>query len=356
MTEKESLIALSSFVAFGPQRLKLLLEYFGNAKNAWSANPSQFQQTGLSPKLVENFNKYRENFRDDYFDRVKNNNINVVTIYDQEYPGKLLQLRDKPILLYVKGNMDLLDKPSIAIVGSRKMSLYGNNMTKRFVSELSEYGFVIISGMARGVDSVAHVSCLDNCGQTIAVLGSGLCRIYPPENESLFDKILSKDGLVISEYPLSYPPLPSNFISRNRIISGLSEAVLVVEGERKSGTLITASHAAEQGRSVFAIPGQIDSPLSGASHFLIQNGAKLVTSTQDIIEELQAENYVDTEEIVKEMEQELLRFVEDEPVNLDDIAKMSSLDSLDVSARLTNMEIKGLVKHLGKGFYKKVES
>jgi DNA processing protein len=236
------------------------------------------------------------------------------------------------------------------------MSLYGRNTTSLFTDELVKGGYAIVSGLARGVDTRAHEATLREGGETVAILGSGIDRVYPSENYSLSERIVAGGGVVISEYPLGYPPLPSNFILRNRLISGLSDAVVVIEGKRKSGTLITATHAANQGRMVFAVPGQIDSPLSEASHFLIQNGAKLVTTPKDILEEVNETSLYDAGAIKQEMEQKLIQIVNEQPLHIDDIAKMSSLDTLDVSARLTNMEIKGLIKGLGKGYYQKIES
>lgn len=357
MNDRQALIALSSFAAFGPVRLKLLLEYYGSPRKVWTAAEGDLQKTGLSPNLLGNFADYRRKFDDRaYFSRMKKLKISVTTIYDSEYPSKLLTLQDKPILLYSKGNRNLLEKPSIAVVGSRKMSFYGKKSTEMFTKAFVKEGYVVISGLARGVDTTAHVSVVDSGGETVAILGSGVDVIYPPENSQLYVDIIKKGGLIISEYPLGYPPLPSNFVLRNRLISALSDAVLVVEGKRKSGTLITASNAANQGKQVFAVPGQIDSPLSEASHFLIQNGAKLVTAPEDVLEEITEISLSDARVIKNELENKLLQIITEKPLHIDDIVKISSLETLDVSARLTNMEIRGLVKKLNKGYYQKVES
>ena len=357
MNDKEALITLSSFASFGPVRLKLLLEYFGNAAKVWTASHQELETTGLSPQLIKNFLRYKQKFsKMNYFDRLKRGNVRVVTIYDADYPSRLLSLQDKPILLYIKGSVDILEKPTIAVIGTREMSFYGRKTTEEFTQRLVDSGFVIIAGLARGVDTKAHESALKSEGFTAAILGSGIDRVYPPENTNLASNIVNSKSVLLSEYPLGYPPLPSNFVLRNRLVSGLSDAVLVVEGKRKSGTLITASHAANQGKQVFTIQGQIDSPLSEASHFLIQNGAKLVNSPEDVLEEIKETSFADTSQIKSEIEEKLLQIITKKPLHIDDIAKMSSLESLDVSARLTSMEIKGLVKRMKKGYYQKVES
>ncbi len=286
MNEREYLICVSTYVPLGPVRLSLLKSYFGSARKIWQANYSDLRQTGLSERLTSGLIKHRNRFNPEaYFARLKQNNITVLTQADFQYPANLLDLADAPALLYVKGKIKKADSKAIAVVGSRKMTVYGQAVTIKFCSDLVEKGITIVSGLARGVDTVAHETTLRSGGRTLAVLGCGLDRIYPPENGLLANKIC-QNGALISEYPLGYPPAPVNFAARNRIISGLAKGVLVVEGAARSGTLLTASHAAEQGRTVFAVPGQIFSPLSEAPFFLIKSGAKMVTQTNDILEEL----------------------------------------------------------------------
>ena len=237
------------------------------------------------------------------------------------------------------------------------MTAYGAEVTTKIAGELAAFDIAIVSGLARGVDTAAHKAALSALGKTIAVLGCGLDSIYPPENYRLAAEITSH-GALVSEYPLGYPALPINFAARNRIISGLSKAVVVIEGATKSGTLLTASHAADQGRSVFAVPGQITSPLSQAPLYLIKNGAKMVTSTNDILEELDTEMRMDNESLEKIMpgsleEENLLSYLANEPLHLDEISRISSLSVSEVSSRLTVMELKGIVKNLGGGVFKK---
>ncbi len=293
MTEKESLVALCSYLAFGPARLKLLISFFGSAKKVWMANGKKLLEIGLGQKRVFNFLSFRERFDEkDYFNRLNKLSISYLTINDRNYPENLKDLSYAPFVLFVKGKIKKTDSKAIAIVGSRKMTSYGESVCERFSRELADYGLTIVSGLARGIDTVSHKAALAAGGRTIAVLGCGLDTIYPPENYKLAQEI-SRYGALISEYPLGYPVMPENFASRNRIISGLSRAVLVVEGAQKSGTLLTASHAADQGRVVFAIPGQITSPMSSAPLSLIKNGAVMALSSQDILEELNLEGKID---------------------------------------------------------------
>ncbi|OGM08649.1 DNA protecting protein DprA [Candidatus Woesebacteria bacterium RBG_16_36_11] len=287
MTEREYLALLYSFILFGPVRINLLTSYFKSSKNVWKASGQELLKLGLRPDTVEKFNRYRNKIDPiNYFKRLKSNSVHFVTYLDKRYPKNLKNLDDAPCVLYLKGKLKKSDENAIAIVGARKMTAYGKEVTTKFAGELAGLGITIISGLARGVDTKAHNTVLEVGGRTIAVLAGGLDNIYPPENSSLAKNIVDSGGVLLSEYPLGYPSYRGNFVNRNRIISGLSKAVLVIEGEKRSGTLLTASHAANQGRQVFAVPGPISSPTSGAPLFLIQNGAKAVTCTKDILEEL----------------------------------------------------------------------
>jgi len=359
MTEKESLIALTAYIPFGPARIKLLLDYFGSAKKSWNANERDIRQIGLGEERAIGFLRYRHHFdASEYFNRLKKLKIDVIAFNEKLYPENLKDLANSPVALYIKGKIKLVDTSAIAIVGSRKMTSYGREVTTKFASELAGYGITIVSGLARGIDTAAHKGALGVGGRTIAVLGCGLDSVYPPENFRLAEEIIGS-GAIISEYPLGYPAKPINFASRNRIISGLSRAVIVVEGAEKSGTLLTASCAAEQGRTVFAVPGQITSPLSAAPHFLLKNGARMITSTKDILEELNIQTIVNREEVERVMpsdkdEAAVLEILENESLHLDEIVRMSSLDIGKLSARLTVMELKGLIRNLGGGVYKKI--
>lgn len=216
-----------------------------------------------------------------------NKKIYKVGWQDKKYPENLLTLPDneRPKLLYMSGKMLKKDRKAVAIIGSRRMTDYGKKMAARFARELAKNNVTIISGLARGIDTIAHKAALSAGGRTIAVLGCGLNIIYPSENKALAERV-KKNGVLISEFPLGTKPLGKNFLTRNRIISGLSLAVLVVEGARRSGTLSTASWAANQGREVFAIPGPIDSPLSAAPLYLIENGAQIAQNPKEILDSI----------------------------------------------------------------------
>jgi DNA processing protein len=298
MSHREYLVALYAFSEFGAARTNLLLSYFKSAKNIWNASFNDLSEVGLRKSVVEKFILYRNNFKPvNYFERLKKLNIGYLIKGDKDYPENLKELDDAPLVLYYRGELSKNDINAVAIVGSRKMTSYGKHVAEKFSRELATFGLTIVSGLARGVDTVAHWETLKAGGRTIAVVASGLDRIYPPENNGLVSEIIKKGGVIFSEYPLGYSALPANFPLRNRIISGLSKAVLVVEGYRKSGTLITASHAADQGKTVFAVPGPITSPASEAPFFLLQNGAKLATNIKDILDEINLQVKVDRDTV-----------------------------------------------------------
>ncbi len=357
MTQRQSLAALYSFTYFGPIRTKLLMEYFGSSKKAWLASGDDLVKVGLKAARVKDFLEYRQSFNTTkYFENLEKLFIDFVTIDEPKYPKNLLDLDNAPLVLYVKGKLLKRDSNAISIVGTRKMTSYGREVAEQFASGLANFGVTIVSGLARGIDTAAHEAALDSGGRTLAILACGLDRIYPRENTSLARRVV-KNGALLSEYPLGYPVFRSNFAIRNRIISGLSKATVVVEGAQRSGTLLTASAAAEQGRQVFAVPGQITSPMSAAPHFLIKQGVKIAFSANEILKELNLQFRVNKDAVEKVMphdknELKIAEVLENEPMQLDTIARMLSLDVSDVSARLTIMEIKGLVKNMGGGLYK----
>jgi DNA processing protein len=360
MTDNKYLTAVCAFIYFGAARVELLISYFKTAKKVWHAPVKELCRIGLTETKVKEFSDFRKSFDiESYFKRLSKLDIKVVTFLDDDFPKKLKELPGAPLLLYYKGSLNGLKANSVAIVGTRKMTSYGREVTEKFSGELASFGVTIISGLARGVDSTAHKACLSAGGITIAVLGNGLDTVYPPENQNLAAEIIKKGGALVSEYPLGYPALPINFAVRNRIVSGLSTCVLVVEGAEKSGTLLTASHAAEQGKTVFAVPGQITSPLSAAPLYLLKNGAKIATETKDILDELNMEVRVDKEKMEKVApdnpeEAKLVELLENEPLHLDEIVRITGGKTSDISARLTIMEMKGFVRNLGSGKYKKL--
>lgn len=229
-------------------------------------------------KYIENIEKYVQ-----YMDKY---NIKILTINDETYPEKLKAIYDPPVVLYYKGNISIINKKSIAIIGCRDCSSYGVQLARYFSNLLSVHNINIISGLAKGVDSYAHIGCLNTKGKTIAVIGNGLDNIYPNENKKLSDSIIKNQGLILSEYIVGTKPLKRNFPARNRIISALSNGILVIEAKFKSGTLITVDFGLEQGKNIYAIPGNITSNYSNGTNELIKQGAKLVTSVEDILEDL----------------------------------------------------------------------
>ncbi len=284
------LLGFSASLLIGPVRFQRLYTFFGSVKDAWYAKRSDLRSIGFSDDLIDRFLRFRDRFSFDAYERrLHQKHIRVVTVFDATYPILLRQIPDPPFLLYYRGNGDisLTSHPlPIGAVGTRRATHYGKTVTRRIIQGLVAHGCVIVSGMAKGIDAVAHVSCLDRGGQTIAVLGSGVDVVYPPEHVALYFRIIASGGLILSEMPISCKPQAYMFRLRNRIISGMSRGVLVVEGGKRSGALITAKYAAEQGRDVFAVPGQGKSLMSVGPEILLQQGAIVATSADDIIREL----------------------------------------------------------------------
>ncbi|MCL4366186.1 DNA-processing protein DprA [Patescibacteria group bacterium] len=270
------LLALHSIDGLGPIRLGAILDYFKDPKLAWEANSEEIRAVGIPQSTVQRLVEARKSLNPQkYVEEIKRSGINWITIFDKDYPKLLAQIYDPPTVLYYKGDLESSSLKPIAVVGTRKITGYGRAATEQFTKGLVGAGMTIISGLARGVDSQAHLTTVLEKGKTIAVLGGGLNNIFPPENRGLAEKIASGFGAVISEFPPNYPSLPGNFPARNRIISGLSLAVLVIEAASDSGSLITAKLALEQGREVFAVPGPITSSLSKGPIDLIRQGAIL---------------------------------------------------------------------------------
>jgi DNA processing protein len=279
----------------------------------------------------------------------------LLTLADPAYPLALLDTPDPPVLLYAQGNITLLQRPAVAIVGSRNATAAGRANAESFAAALSDAGLVIVSGLALGVDAAAHQGALRGRSGTIAVLGTGLDRVYPARNADLHAAI-AESGLLLSEFPLGTPPTASNFPRRNRIISGLSRGVLVVEAALDSGSLITARQAGEQGRDLYAIPGSIHSPLSRGCHALIRQGAKLVESAQDILEELQFASILPaaTPASADAVTPELLEHMGYDPCSIDALCARSGLTPESVSAMLLQLELAGRIAALPGGQYQRL--
>lgn len=284
----------------------------------------------------------------------------VLTLADNDYPQALLDIPDPPVLLYAKGRLELLTMPSIAVVGSRNATAQGILNAEKFSEVLSQSGLTIVSGMALGVDTAAHQGGLRGSGATVAVIGTGADIVYPARNRALAHQIAA-GGCIISEYPLGMPAISSNFPRRNRIISGLSRAVLVIEAAAQSGSLITARAAAEQGRDVFAIPGSIHSPLSKGCHLLIKQGAKLVESAQDILEEMRDFRPIGHTPVrdksaapAKPEADPLAHALGFDPVALDTLATRLNRDAATLSAELLKLELDGTIELLPGGLYRRI--
>ena len=271
----------------GYRRFNKLIQSFNSVENLFNASFSQILKVdGIGEKLANQISS--EEIKKDvkrHIEYMKRNNIDIVFINDDFYPNDLKQIYDPPICIYVRGNKEILNKKSIAIVGCRDASEYGKKVAQDFAFNISKNDFNIVSGLARGIDSFAHLGAVKAKEKTIAVLGNGLDTIYPKENTKLAKEILNLGGVILSEYSLGSPPKKQNFPARNRIISGISKGLIVIEAKEKSGTMITVECALEQGRDVFAIPGNIDSLNSIGTNEIIKQGAKLVTKWEEIVEE-----------------------------------------------------------------------
>ena len=287
MKDIEYWIWLSRIEGLNPKFLNDLLDKYGNPKGIWDKTKEELLADGIKEKCANDITNiiYRKNL-DKYLKYMNENNIDIITIRDKEYPDKLKVIYDSPIVLYVKGNKNILNDKAMAIVGCRLCTKYGESISKKLAYNLSYNNINVISGLAKGIDSFAHKGCLTGNAKTIAVVGCGLDRVYPEENIELFNQIIKSNGAIVSEYIIGTKPLAKNFPRRNRIISGLSNGVIVVEAREKSGTLITVDFALEQGKTIYAVPGNIDNKNAYGTNDLIKQGAKIVTSIQDILEDL----------------------------------------------------------------------
>ena len=270
-----------------PLQKKKLLDVFGNPKNIFKAQKSELENLKFikESNINEIFQKRNILLIKRYEEYITKNNIRIITIMDKEYPDKLKNIYDPPIILFTKGNINLLNDTSIAVIGCRKATRYGMNMAKKMSYDLSMKNIVIVSGMAKGIDGMAHIGALKS-GKTIAVLGSGVDYPYPYENINIYKEIIKNNGLIVSEFIVGTRPNAKNFPQRNRIISGLSDGIFVIEAKKKSGTMITVDFALEQGKNVYVLPGNVSSLNSEGTNELIKQGAKIVTCAEDIIEDL----------------------------------------------------------------------
>ena len=363
MNHLEACIALNMIPQMGPVRLRRLLDAFGSAEKILLARADQLAAIdGVPRALAENISHWQE-FADPTAQLKKAADLgaHVITAEDAEYPSALREIHDPPIVLYVRGQLTERDRNAVAVVGSRKCSHYATESAKKLSFQMAYAGLTVASGLARGIDTAAHQGALAAKGRTIAVIGSGLGELYPPENAELADRIAAS-GAVISEFPIDTKPDRQTFPIRNRIVTGLSFGVLVVEAGANSGALISANMAAEQGRTLYAVPGRIDAPAALGSNRLIQQGAKLVITVDDILDDLPlvfrekpdlpaAAPAVD----LTPEQQKILDAIGSEEMPLDSVIATSGLTAAVVSSTLLALEIRRLVKQLpGKRFVKLV--
>ena len=336
----------------GAARLRALLQHFGDVETAWNASPQDLRAAGLGPKLVETFQQVRADVSlERVWERMQHQGIQVLTWEDEDYPSRLKEIDQPPPVLYLRGSLIPEDEWAVAIVGTRGITPYGRQMTADLASILARRGVTVVSGLARGVDAEAHKAVLAAGGRTFAVLGSGVDHIYPPEHRQLAERILSS-GALISDYAPGTPPDGINFPPRNRIISGLSLAVIVVEAGEHSGALITAEFAVEQGREVFALPGNINAPKSIGCNRLIQQGARPLLGPDDVLETLDlasAQQHRVARLVLPkdEVESRLLAVLSKEPLHVDEIRAQVDMPIEKVSATLALMELKGMVRQVG---------
>lgn len=362
-------LAFNYFQKFGPVKMRLIENYFSNLKEAFFASYSELEKAQINPDLVKNFIKWRESFNlSEAIEELVNEDIKIITWHDKEYPKLLLEINAPPPILYYRGDINILSRLNnyLAIVGAREHSAYSNKIISELISALIEKEITIVSGLAHGVDTLAHQETLLHKGKTIAVLGCGLNKniIYPYSNRALANMIIKNNGLLLSEFPPKTGPLKQNFPQRNRIIAGLCQATLVVESKAKSGSLITAYQALDQNREVLAVPGNIFSEFSQGPNSLIQKGARTILNSNDILEVFKLNDKTQTKktnkgtknnksyELFLENEAEkniytIIRSSTDrgEKINPDEIIKKSKLDTATINSTLSILEIRDLIKN-----------
>jgi DNA processing protein len=349
-------VAFSGIPGVGRVRIAQLKERFGSLRDAWKAPEGKLRQAGLDSRSVDALVTIRPRMSPDVeMERLERHGADALICEDPAYPSRLKQIYDYPPVLYVKGSLPAEDEPCLAIVGTRRPTVYGRQVTEEIAADLARSSITVISGLARGIDSVAHRAALDAGGKTVAVFGSGLDIVYPGENTRLA-RAIAERGALVSEYPLGVKPKAENFPLRNRIMSGLSLGVLVVEAGERSGALITAQQAVEQNREVFAIPGSILSPASQGTNRLIQEGAKLTRNHTDILQELNLTIVVQQAEIrefspASEAESAILRQLSAEPNHIDEICRRSGLTMPEASSTLAMLELKGIARQVGSMNY-----
>lgn len=356
--EKAIICNLHSIPGLGSRSLYKIEKSFGSFQAFYQADKSTLYSSFLDAPIIDAILEKRKVSPQLLMEEYQSHNIGIVCWDEPQYPQSLRNISNPPYLLYYQGDLDITDQPCLAIVGSRVATTYGKTTAQKLAKELAAVGMVIVSGMARGIDSEAHRGALEY-GKTIAVLGSGLDVIYPPENRGLFQDIINS-GAAISEFPLHTAPEPHNFPLRNRIISGLSRGILVIEAKEKSGALITADFALEQGRDVFALPGPINSKTSAGPNNLIKQGAKLITGIEDVLEEYYDINHTHgrTEQgqlpLLDDNEKLVLDLIAHQSLHFDDMLQNTGMDIGTLSTLLFKLEFEGIIKSLPGNYYVRI--
>ncbi len=351
-------IGFNRVIGIGPARLRALLDAFGDVASAWEALPADLEAV-LGPATAEALVRARAQIDlQAEWARIEALGAQVLTWADPDYPERLLEIDSPPPVLYLRGRLVPQDRWAVAVVGTRRPTPYGVSVARELAAALAASGVTVVSGMARGIDGVAHRAALEAGGRTLAVLGSGLDQVYPPEHRGLADRIAGA-GAVLSDYPLGTRPEPKNFPPRNRLISGLSLAVVVVEAGQGSGALITADFAAEQGREVFAVPGSIHSPASRGTNRLIEAGARPMLHPEQVLEALNLDALARQESVEEnlpedETERRLLQAMSGDPIHVDELTVRTGLSVDQVSATLALLELKGRVRQVGGMHYVRV--
>ena len=352
MVDKRYWIGFNLIKGIGAVRMQALLQYFGDLEIAWKAAPVELARAGLGLKAIERILQARQNVDlEKVWAKIETQGIKILTWEDETYPQRLKEIEQPPPVLYIRGDYLPDDLFAVAIVGTRRVTPYGRQITEELAAFLAANNLTVISGLARGVDAIAHQTALRAGGRTIGVLGSGVDKIYPPEHRVLAEKMMER-GAIISDYAPGTPPDASNFPPRNRIISGLSMAVVVIEAGETSGALITAEFAAEQGREIFAVPGSILAPQSKGTNKLIQNGALPLLSVNDLMQALDL-THMGEQKVARKVipsdatEARLMDVLGAEPLHVDEIRNQTELPIEKVSATLALMELKGMVRQVG---------
>ncbi len=352
-------VALARVPQIGRARIALLEAHFGQLEDAWKASAAALQDAGLSGSTLSALLAARDKLSPAAeMEQLDRKGVLALTWHDDAYPAGLKEIFDRPPVLYVRGQLSAADAWAVSVVGTRRATVYGRQAAEELADGLARNNVTVVSGLARGIDSIAHKTALKAGGRTIAALACGLDMVYPPENLNLAQEIL-EHGALVSDYPLGTQPRSEFFPRRNRIMVGLSLGILVVEGDLKSGALITARQALDENREVFAVPGSIYTPTFRGTNWLIQHGqAKLVTKVEDVLEELNltmASHQMEAKEVLPadETEARILRFLSAEPIHIDDVLRTSGLEVAAVSSALAMLELKGMVRQVGNMSYVK---